>query len=625
MTPLMEPDELRRLWDGAGGGGAGAATAPGCSACRVTDDPAALTGMALAVLGLPLDDAGAGPAEIRRASQRYADWLPALAGGFRAADYGDVEVVDDDPAVAFMQAHERLADIVAAGAAPLVLGGDALVSVPVLQVLTGKLRGRLGVVAFTPAYEIAPEPLYAPASRWARRARARRRLAGQPGARRRAGGSAGRARPPRPRRPRRHDLLARGRPARRHGHHRAGGARDGGFRDRGRVPLRRPRRGRRRRRPGRPAGEGARRRSRRRVERAARGGRRVRPRRRPARRRPATRPQSPPASPRRSWPAWLAGSPESAAHPQGGSVEQHSTPTPVVNAFNEWDPLEEIIVGVVDETRWCRRGTSSCRRSSTTRRSGSSSSSTAARRWPVEMLKKAERDLDAFIDVLEAAGVTVRQPERLRLRAAARHARLGGREQLLRADAARRAARHRRPDHRGADGLAQPLDRAPRVPRALQGVLPRRRPLGLRAAAAPLGRELHAGVRGPGGGRTPALPAHRVRADVRRGRRHQVRPRRLHRPLELLQPLRHRVAAAPPRRRVHACTRSRSTTRTRCTSTRPSSRSLRASCSSTPSACVKVPDMFEKAGWDVLVCPEPEMPRVAPDVQLQPLDHDERA
>ena len=79
-----------------------------------------------------------------------------------------MEVVRDDPAVAFMQAHERLADIVAAGAAPLVLGGDALVSVPVLQVLSGKLRGRLGVVAFTPAYEIAPEPLYAPASRWAR-------------------------------------------------------------------------------------------------------------------------------------------------------------------------------------------------------------------------------------------------------------------------------------------------------------------------------------------------------------------------------------------------------------------------------------------------------------------------
>ena len=74
----------------------------------------------------------------------------------------------DDVAVAFMQAHERLADIVAAGAAPLVIGGDALVSVPVMQVLSGKLRGRLGVVAFTPFYEVAPEPVYAATSRWAR-------------------------------------------------------------------------------------------------------------------------------------------------------------------------------------------------------------------------------------------------------------------------------------------------------------------------------------------------------------------------------------------------------------------------------------------------------------------------
>jgi arginase family enzyme len=162
----MEPEELRRLWDRAGGGEA-APTGAGLLGLRVVDDPAALAGVAIAVLGLPLDGAGAGPAGIRSASQHYADWLP-LSGGLRAADYGDVQVVRDDPAVAFMQAHERLADIVAAGAAPLVLGGDAIVSVPVLQVLSGKLRGRLGVIAFTPAYDIAPEPLYAPSSRWAR-------------------------------------------------------------------------------------------------------------------------------------------------------------------------------------------------------------------------------------------------------------------------------------------------------------------------------------------------------------------------------------------------------------------------------------------------------------------------
>jgi arginase family enzyme len=164
----MEPEEIRRLWGGAAGDREPTPRGAGLLGLHVVDDPVELAGMALAVIGLPLDGAGAVPADVRRASQRYADWLPALGGGFRAADYGDVTVVRDDPAVAFMQAHERLADIVAAGAAPLVLGGDALVSVPVLQVLTGKLRGRLGVVAFTPAYEISPDPLYAPVSRWAR-------------------------------------------------------------------------------------------------------------------------------------------------------------------------------------------------------------------------------------------------------------------------------------------------------------------------------------------------------------------------------------------------------------------------------------------------------------------------
>ena len=164
----MEAEALRKLWDDAGGGGEPAPKGAGLLGLHVVDDPAALTGMALAVLGLPLDDVAGRPAAVRRASLRYADWLPGLSAGFRAADYGDVAVAEEDPALAFMLAHSRLADIVAAGAAPLVLGGDALVSVPVLQVLSGKLRGRLGVVAFTPSYDISPEPLYAAGSRWAR-------------------------------------------------------------------------------------------------------------------------------------------------------------------------------------------------------------------------------------------------------------------------------------------------------------------------------------------------------------------------------------------------------------------------------------------------------------------------
>lgn len=163
----MDAEELLRRWRAAGGG-QDPPDGEGLLGLHLTDDAAVLTGSALVVLGLPLNDDPSGPVAVRRASRAYAGWLTALGGVVRAADYGDVAVVRDDPAVAFMQAHERLADIVAAGAAPLVLGGDALVSLPVLQVLSGKLRGRIGVVAFTPHYEVAPEPLYGARSRWAR-------------------------------------------------------------------------------------------------------------------------------------------------------------------------------------------------------------------------------------------------------------------------------------------------------------------------------------------------------------------------------------------------------------------------------------------------------------------------
>jgi arginase family enzyme len=165
---VMEANELSKLWEEAGGRDAEVAPGPGLLGLPVAEDPAGLAGLALVALGLPLGASAVAPEAVRRASWRYSEWLPALPGELRAADYGDVRVATDDTAVAFMQAHERLADIIAVGATPLVLGGDALVSVPVLQVLTGKLRGRLGIVAFTPSYEVAPVPAYSSGSRWAR-------------------------------------------------------------------------------------------------------------------------------------------------------------------------------------------------------------------------------------------------------------------------------------------------------------------------------------------------------------------------------------------------------------------------------------------------------------------------
>ena len=164
----MDAGELLRRWGAAGGSAGEPPRGDGLFGLRPTDEASDLTGTTLVALGLALNDDPRRPADVRSASRAYAGWVPAIGGTIRVADYGDVDVAGDDLTVAFMQAHERLADIFAAGASPLVLGGDPLVSVPVLQVLSGKLRGRLGVVAFTPRYEIVPEPLYAPVSRWAR-------------------------------------------------------------------------------------------------------------------------------------------------------------------------------------------------------------------------------------------------------------------------------------------------------------------------------------------------------------------------------------------------------------------------------------------------------------------------
>jgi arginase family enzyme len=161
--------ELSRLWEAAGPVPAEEASGHGLLGFARIDDPGALTGAALVVLGIAAGGRPEGPAAIRAASVRYAGWRRAAASGapLRAVDYGDV-AGDDDLTATFLRAHERLADVLACGATPLILGGGPVVSLPVLQVLSGKLHGRLGVVAFTPGYEIAIEPAHGGASRWAR-------------------------------------------------------------------------------------------------------------------------------------------------------------------------------------------------------------------------------------------------------------------------------------------------------------------------------------------------------------------------------------------------------------------------------------------------------------------------
>ena len=141
---------------------------PAFAGTRPATHPDDLSGAAAAVLGIPYSAADAaateGPAAIRRHS---AAVVPAGAV-LRASDYGDVAVDAGDVQATFLRAHDKLADILAVGAVPIVLGGDHSVSIPALQVLAAKLSGRLGIVAFDAQLDLRYEPRHGGRSQWAR-------------------------------------------------------------------------------------------------------------------------------------------------------------------------------------------------------------------------------------------------------------------------------------------------------------------------------------------------------------------------------------------------------------------------------------------------------------------------
>jgi len=82
---------------------------------------------------------------------------------------------------------------------------------------------------------------------------------------------------------------------------------------------------------------------------------------------------------------------------------------PVVNAHNEWDPLEEVIVGIVEGATvppWEAVTPAVVHHPELLdfyRRHG-------GQPWSRELLDAARKDLDEFVHILEAEGVTVRRP-----------------------------------------------------------------------------------------------------------------------------------------------------------------------------------------------------------------------
>lgn len=121
---------------------------------RLVLDPAAFDGVDVAVVGAPFDDgtsnrpgARYGPRAIRAADDGGHAGRPHLGTGLdpfaelQVVDHGDCEVAPGD----LQRSHEHLADVLrgvlAAGAMPLVLGGDHSLSLPTLRVLSERFGG----------------------------------------------------------------------------------------------------------------------------------------------------------------------------------------------------------------------------------------------------------------------------------------------------------------------------------------------------------------------------------------------------------------------------------------------------------------------------------------------------
>jgi agmatinase len=122
-----------------------------------TQDPAELDGVDVAIVGAPTDDlvsdrpgARFGPRAIRGASCPPGTHLEAKVDAMaelRMVDYGDAPVVPADPVRTHEAIERTVGEVVAAGAIPVVLGGDHSIAEPDIRACAAG-RGPLGLVHF---------------------------------------------------------------------------------------------------------------------------------------------------------------------------------------------------------------------------------------------------------------------------------------------------------------------------------------------------------------------------------------------------------------------------------------------------------------------------------------------
>jgi agmatinase len=122
-----------------------------------TEDPADLEGVDVAVIGAPTDDLVSdrpgtrfGPRAIRAASCPWGPHLEAKVDAsqvLRMVDFGDAPVIPANAARTHAAIEETVGLVVAAGAVPIVLGGDHSISEPDVRACAAG-RAPLGLVHF---------------------------------------------------------------------------------------------------------------------------------------------------------------------------------------------------------------------------------------------------------------------------------------------------------------------------------------------------------------------------------------------------------------------------------------------------------------------------------------------
>ena len=122
-----------------------------------TQDPAMLAGVDVAIVGAPMDDlvsdrpgARFGPRAIRAASCPPGPHLEVKVDAFevlRAVDFGDAPVLPADAERSHQAIEATVGQVLAAGAVPVVLGGDHSIAEPDIRACAA-VHGPVGLVHF---------------------------------------------------------------------------------------------------------------------------------------------------------------------------------------------------------------------------------------------------------------------------------------------------------------------------------------------------------------------------------------------------------------------------------------------------------------------------------------------